>query len=86
MFPANPRKAQVADIGEESLPVTTSLLQGQDCIPGRSHLGQSGCHREEESPSYHTLLPQKALGAQRGRGSSGISPLFVRRVLCGTFS
>lgn len=48
MFPANPRKAHVADTGEEGLPVATSLLQGQDCFQGRSRPGQSGCHREED--------------------------------------
>ena len=85
MFPANPRKAHVADTGEEGLPVATSFLQGQDCFQGRSRPGQSGCHREE-GPLPTTLSCLRRPLEQRGRGPSGISPLFVRRVLCGTLS
>lgn len=86
MFPANPRKAHVADAGEEGLPVATSLLQGQDCFQGggaaQDKVGVIG----RRDPFLPPLSCLRRPLEQRGRGPSRDLPFVCGECWCGTLS
>lgn len=83
VFPADPRGAQVADMGVVDLPVTTPLLQGQGCAPRRNHLGQGGCHSQGGGIPLPATLSclGRPLEQREGGDPQRSPPLHMRRVL-----